>query len=159
MQYTEEFKRLRSHYTQLREKSLHFKTADDRIYREVWRNSEQEARQLIALTLEADRCIHEQQLCLPYKAPSTTEILGGIPSEETIDAGVDCLSEAATTTFRSGSSEKDNSSFQKSGHAPSSLGGSRWLLNSSSFNPLNPRSKEGSDRSGGIATGVVGGVG
>lgn len=44
MQYTEEFKRLRSHYIQLREKSLHFKTADDRIYREVWRNSEQEVR-------------------------------------------------------------------------------------------------------------------
>lgn len=47
------------------------------------------------------------------------------------------------------------SSIQKSGHAPSSIGGSRWNFSSSSYNPLNPRSKEGSDRSGGMAAGGV----
>lgn len=65
-----------------------------------------QARHLISLTLDADRSIHEQELCLSYNPP--TELLG-TAGEETIDGGgVDGFSEGATTTFRSGSSEKDN---------------------------------------------------
>ncbi|KEP61723.1 UNVERIFIED_CONTAM: NBP2b protein, putative [Hammondia hammondi] len=133
VQCTEEFRRLRCQYRQIREKSLHFKAADERVYREVWNASEQESRKLISLIHEADRCIHEQQLCMPYTPPS--ELAGGQGgSPDEGGEGADLFSEAATTTFRSASSSgKDNGSFPR-GHAASSASGGK------------SRSKEDSER-------------
>ncbi|CBZ50774.1 conserved hypothetical protein [Neospora caninum Liverpool] len=132
IQCTEEFRRLRCQYRQIREKSLHFKAADERVYREVWQANEQEARNLISSILEADRCIHEQQLCMPYVTPSEAGGHGALLDE---GEGGDAFSEAATTTFRSASSSgKDNGSFPR-GHPASSASGGK-----------NSRSKEDSER-------------
>ncbi|ESS33444.1 putative NBP2b protein [Toxoplasma gondii VEG] len=123
VQCTEEFRRLRCQYRQIREKSLHFKAADERVYRDVWNASEQESRHLISLIHEADRCIHEQQLCMPYTPPSEVSGGQGVSPDEGGE-GADLFSEAATTTFRSASSSgKDNSSFPRGQPASSASGG------------------------------------
>ncbi|PFH33359.1 putative NBP2b protein [Besnoitia besnoiti] len=139
IQCTEEFKRLRSHSRQIWEKSLHFRKADARIYREVWKANEQEARELIAALMEANRCIHAQQLCLPCPPVEAAEP-NGFP--EDTDGG-DVSSEAATTTFRSASSSgKDNSSFARGQPSSSASGGKSCS-----------RSKDGSEGVSGGAEG------
>ena len=85
IELTDEYRRITEQFQDLQGKYRHFQMSDAKKFDEVWAMKEGQVKQLLALVLQADKIIHEQQLGL-YWYPPNEEAVNAAFQEARIQA-------------------------------------------------------------------------
>eukprot|EP00802_Teleaulax_amphioxeia_P007750 Tamp_07758.p1 GENE.Tamp_07758~~Tamp_07758.p1 ORF type:complete len:602 (-),score=252.65 Tamp_07758:636-2417(-) len=70
IELTDEYRRITEQFQDLQGKYRHFQMSDAKKFDEVWAMKEGQVKQMLALVLQADKIIHEQQLGLYWYPPN-----------------------------------------------------------------------------------------
>ena len=85
VELSDEYRRITEQFQDLQSKYKHFQASDAKKFDEVWAMKEGEVKQLLALILQADKIIHEQQLGL-YWYPPNEDVVNAAFQEARIQA-------------------------------------------------------------------------
>jgi len=85
IELTDEYRRITEQFQDLQGKYRHFQMSDAKKFDEVWAMKEGQVKELLALVLQADKIIHEQQLGL-YWYPPNEEAVNAAFQEARIQA-------------------------------------------------------------------------